>query len=218
MPFSRREAAFGRAYRVYIAFYYIFCAAMTAVYIAKGDAYHALISAGTLIVPPALSLLHRILRLKRSYQLDMLIIGFTTLAYPLGGCVDFYRMLPGFDKLAHGLSGIFVAVLCMILFIQLKPDRSLSPADVPLAIAFVFFGSTAVAGLWEIGEYLVSGIVRMDLQRVLATGVADSMNDMLICLAGTLLALPAIPRLAHGKDGILISPVRGFCERNCRMG
>ena len=216
MPFSRREDAFGRAYRVVIAFYYVFCAAMTIVYAAKADVYHALISAGTLIVPPALYMLHRLLKLRRSAQLDMLTLGFITLAYPLGGCIDLYRIIPGFDKLAHGLSGTYVAMLCIILFIQLKPGHKLSRADIPLAFAFVFFGSTAVAGLWEVGEYLVSGIVKMDLQRVHATGVADSMNDMLICLAGTLLALPAIPRLIRGKDGLLISPVRAFCERNAK--
>ncbi|MBQ1277062.1 MAG: hypothetical protein IIY07_00290, partial [Thermoguttaceae bacterium] len=87
-------------------------------------------------------------------------------------------------------------------------------ADVPLAIAFAFLGSMAVAGLWEIGEYIISGIVKMDLQRVLSTGISDSMKDMLICMAGTVISLPAIPRLANGRDGILTSPIRAFAELN----
>ena len=203
-----------RTYRIYIGIYYAFCAVMTAAYAIRGDIYHFAISAGTLAVPPLLGLMFRMLKLARSPKLDMLIMSFITLSYPLGACIDLYRRLPGFDKLAHGLSGTFVAVLCIILFIQLKPGHSLSPADVPLALTFVFFGSMAVAGLWEVGEYIVSGIVRMDLQRVRATGVADSMNDMLVCLAGTIAALPVIPRITQGKSGLLISPVREFCEMN----
>ena len=211
---AQREARFLRILRIYNTVYYIFCAAMTAVYLAKGDIYHLLISAGTLLVPPALALLHRLLRLRRSSQMDLMIMGFVTLAYPLGACVDLYRRLPGFDKLAHGLSGVFVTVLCVLLFIQLKPDHTIAPSDVPMAMAFAFFGSLAVAGLWEVGEYILSGIVKIDLQRVLATGVSDSMRDIMICLAGTLATLPMIPRLAAGKDGVLTSPVRAFSALN----
>ena len=203
-----------RTYKVFIGIYYAFCAAMTAAYAFRGDIYHFAISAGTLAAPPLIALMYRILKLRRSPRLDMLIMGFVTLSYPLGACVDLYRRIPGFDKLAHTLSGTFVAVLCIVLFIQLKPGRALTPADVPLALAFAFFGSMAVAGLWEIGEYIVSGIVRMDLQRVQATGIADSMNDMLVCLLGTLAALPAIPKLINGKSGVLVSPVREFISLN----
>lgn len=203
-----------RAYRIFITAYYVLCAAMTAVYGIKGDIYHLLISAGTLAVPPALRLMYRLLRLKRSGGLDLLIMGFVTLAYPLGACIDLYRRIPGFDKLAHGLSGVFVTVLCVALFIFLKPGRTLSPADVPLALTFAFFGSMAAAGLWELGEYAVSAIVRMDLQRVMSTGVADSMNDMLVCMAGTLAALPVVPRLAKGRSGPLTSSVREFIALN----
>jgi len=205
---------FGRIYRAYIAVYYVFCAAITAVYAVKADIYHFAISAGTLIVPPALTLAYRMLCLKRSYRLDMLIMGFITLSYPLGGCVDLYRRIPGFDKIAHALSGAFAAVLCIALFIYLKPGRTLSRADIPLAVIFTFFGSMAIAGLWEIGEYAVSAIVKMDLQRVRATGVADSMNDMIVCLLGTLAALPAIPKLINGKSGVLVSPIREFISLN----
>lgn len=214
MSVSQREAAFSGAYRAYIAAYYFLCISMCIYYGAAKDTYHLLISLGTLAVPPAITLAYRIMKLRRSYQLDMLIIGFTTIAYPLGGCIDLYRRIPGFDKLAHGLSGVFVTVLCIILFIQLKPGHTVTHADIPLAIAFAFLGSMAVAGLWEIGEYIISGIVKMDLQRVLSTGVSDSMKDMLICMAGTVISLPAIPRLANGRDGILTSPIRAFAELN----
>ncbi len=201
-------------YRVFVAFYYVFCTLMCAVYGVQRDAYHFLISLGTLLVPPGLWLVYRIFHLNRSPRLDMLILGYAFLAYPLGACVDFYRRVPGFDKLAHGLSGVLVALLCIVLFVLLKPGRQLQAEDLPLAMVFVFFGSMAVAGLWEIGEYVLSGIVRIDLQRVMATGVADSMRDMIVCMLGTLAALPVLPRLVAGKDGMVVGAVREFLDLN----
>ena len=214
MSVTQREAAYAGAYRAYIAVYYLLCAAICAYYMAISDTYHTLISLGTLIVPPGLTLMHRLLKLRRSYQLDMLIMGFVTLAYPLGACIDLYRRLPGFDKLAHCLSGVFVTALCIILFLQLKPDPALTPADMPLILVFSFFGSIAVAGLWEVGEFIISGIVKIDLQRIISTGIVDSMHDIIVCLIGTIVALPTVPRLINGKEGILASPIRAFTELN----
>ena len=211
---ERRTSLPLRIYRIFTLTYITGCAAMTAVYAIMGDMYHFAISACTLLVPPALRLAYRLLSLTRTPKMDMLILGFITLAYPLGGCVDLYRRLPGFDKLAHGLSGVFVTALCMILYMLLKPGLGLTAADAPLAAAFAFLGSMAVAGLWEVGEYIVSGVVKMDLQRVQATGIRDSMNDIIICLAGTLAALPAVPRVARGKSGLLASPIREFAAAN----
>lgn len=205
-----------KLYRIFNVIYFIFCALMTVVYAARRDIYHFAISAGTLVVPFALSLTYRLLHFKRSSGLDLLIMGFVTLAYPLGSCLDLYRRIPGFDKFAHGLSGVFVTILCIILFIVLKPDHKLTAADIPLAIVFSSFGSMAVAGMWEAGEYIVSQIVRLDLQRVVSTGVADSMNDILICMVGTLAALPIVPALARGRNGMLTDSIREFVMLNTK--
>lgn len=209
-----REAQFHRIYRFSVALWYAMSAIMTVVYAAKADMYHLGISLGTLIVPPFIALFHRLFRLRPSWQLNTLVLGFIFISYPLGSCVDFYRIVPHFDKLAHTLSGVFVSVLCIVLYCALAPAHRIGPRDMYLALAFTFFGSMAVAGMWELGEYAVSAIVKMDLQRVAATGVSDSMNDMLVCMAGTIAALPAVVRLAKDRRGVLTSPVRAFVEYN----
>ena len=53
-----------------------------------------------------------------------------------------------------------------------------------------------------------------DLQNVAATGVGDSMQDMIVCMIGTLAALPAAAQLAGGKSGLLSGAVRTFAEKN----
>ena len=74
----------------------------------------------------------------------------------------------------------------------------------------------AVAGLWEIAEYLISFVVGLDLQRVAATGVSDSMQDMIVCMIGTLVTLPFVHRLCHGKADPLTGAVSAFVELNLK--
>ena len=213
---EQREARFAKVNRIFLAFYYLFSAVLIVVYAIRKDGYHLGISIGTLAIPPALALFYRITRLKRVHQLDFLILAFTFLAYPLGSCLDFYRILPGFDKVAHTLSGVFVSVLCLVLYYFLKPGHAVEARDAALAMVFTFFGSMAVAGLWEIAEYLISFVVGLDLQRVAATGVADSMQDMIVCMIGTLVTLPFVHRLCHGKTDPLTGAVSTFVELNLK--
>ena len=213
---EKREACFARINRIFVAFYYLFSAVLIAVYAVQKDGYHLGISLGTLIIPPAIALFYRITRLKRVHQLDFLILAFTFLAYPLGSCLDFYRILPGFDKVAHTLSGVFVSLLCLVLYYFLKPGHKIEVSDRALAMAFTFLGSMAVAGLWEIGEYLISFVVGLDLQRVAATGVAYSMQDMIVCMLGTFATLPFVHRLCDGRTDLLTGAVSAFVELNLK--
>ena len=212
----RREKRFSKINRIFFALYLAFSAALIVVYAIQKDGYHLGISLGTPLVFPALALFYKLFRLKRVHQMDFLIVAFTFLAYPLGSCLDLYRILPGFDKVTHCLSGAFVGLLCLILYYALKPGHAIESSDAALAMAFVFFGSMAVAGLWEVGEYLASAVVGLDLQRVALTGVADSMQDMIVCLVGTIAILPAVKRLCSGKSGLITGAVEAFVEVNLK--
>lgn len=213
---AAREARFKTINRFFTLFYLLFSSVLVVVYAIQGDGYHLGISIGSLFVPPAIALFYRLLRLRPVEQLTALVTAFTFLAYPLGSCLDFYRMVPGFDKVAHTLSGVFVSLLCLILFYALKPGHAVERSDAALLIAFTFFGSMAVAGLWEVGEYLISFIVGLDLQRVAATGVSDSMQDMIVAMIGTLATLPFAWRLAQGKRDLLTGAVDAFIELNLK--
>ena len=213
---SEREARFQKVNRAFVVFYYLFSAVLIVVYAVQKDGYHLGISLGTLVVPPAIALFYRIFRLKTVHQLNFLVLAFTFLAYPLGSCLDFYRILPGFDKVAHTLSGVFVSLLCLVLYYALKPGHEIARRDAGLAMAFTFFGSMAVAGLWEVGEYLISFVVGLDLQRVEATGVADSMQDMIVAMLGTFATLPFAHRLAAGKRDLITGAVDAFVALNLK--
>ena len=203
-----------RLYREMSVFYCLFNAALLVLYAVKRDAYHFSVSIGTFAIPLLLELVWKLPFLHRVWQIDCLILGFVFIAYPLGSCLDLYLLLPGFDKAAHTLSGTFVSLLALILYYALKPGHQIERRDATLAAAFMFFASMAVAGLWEINEYLLSGVVGRDLQRVALTGVADSMHDMIACLAGTVAVIPIALRLCAGKTGVLSNAVRDAIALN----
>ena len=208
------EARYARVNRIFFPFYLLLCAGMSVLYALKRDGYHLGISLGALAIPVALLLFYRLTGLKLVHQLDFIILAFTLIAYPLGSCLDFYARFPGYDKLMHMLSGAFVSVLCILLYCALKPGHRIGRGDFALALLFTFFGSMAVAGLWELAEYAINLVTGRDVQHVLDTGVGDTMQDMLVCMIGTVATLPLLRPLSQGRQTRFTAPIDAFLERN----
>ena len=211
---DQTEARCARVNRIFFPLYLLLCAGMALVYALRRDGYHLGISLGALAIPVALLLFYRLTGLKLVHQIDFLILAFTLIAYPLGSCLDFYARFPGYDKLIHMLSGAFVSVLCILLYCALKPGHRIGRGDVCLAVLFTFFGSMAVAGLWELAEYGINLVTGRDVQHVLDTGVGDTMQDMLVCMIGTLATLPLLRPLSQGRQTRFTAPIDAFLERN----
>ena len=72
----------------------------------------------------------------------------------------------------------------------------------------------AVAGLWELAEYGINLLTGRDVQHVLDTGVADTMQDMLVCMLGTIATLPLLRPLSQGRQTRLTAPIYAFLDRN----
>lgn len=211
---DRREARFQKINRAFFALYLLLMIALTVLYAVRGDGYHLGTCLGALAVPAAMAVFYRLTRLKVVHQIDFIILLFTLLAYPLGSCLDFYARFPGYDKLVHMLSGAFVSLLCILLYCMLKPGHRVEGRDLALAALFTFFGSMAVAGLWELGEYALSFITGRDLQKVIGTGVGDTMQDMLVCMIGTLATLPVLRPLSRGTHNAFTGPIDAFIAKN----
>ena len=206
------EQQFHRINRVFYPFYFAFNLACVLYYSARWDAYHFGIALGTLIIPALPELFYRLFRLRRVEQLSFCVLAFSVLGYTLGAVVDLYQRIDGFDKLVHTLSGLFVSMLCLCVYCAARPGKKLEADERLLAGLFVFLGSMAVAGLWEICEYAVHAITGRDVQRVLLTGVDDTMQDMIACLVGTLIYLPQVSRFCRGRYSPLNSLALPFCR------
>lgn len=211
---EQREAKFRQINRVFRWVYVSFGVALIVVYAFQRDAYHLGISLGVPLVPAALALIYRVLRVRPVQQISFSVLAFVFLSYPLGCCVDFYRLVPGFDKLAHTLSGVFVSQLALALYYALKPGHRIEQKDGRLALAFMFLGSMAVAGMWEIAEYFLNLLTGLDVQRVLTTGVSDTVQDMIVCMLGTLATLPFAAQMCRGGHNLVTGGVQAFVEIN----
>ena len=211
---DRSEARYGRINRIFFPLYLLLCAGLALLYALRRDGYHLVVSLGALAIPVALMLFYRLTGLKLVHQLNFIILAFTLIAYPLGSCLDFYARFPGYDKLMHMLSGAFVSLMCILLYCTLKPEHRIGRGDFWLALLFTFFGSMAVAGLWELAEYAINLVSGRDVQHVLDTGVGDTMQDMLVCMIGTIATLPLLRPLSQGRQTRITAPIDAFLDRN----
>lgn len=186
---------------------------LTAVYlfavgIKNQNWYDILMPVGTLVLFPVLWAVYRLFKFKKSYQMEFVIFLFTYLGFTLGGAASFYQKFPGFDKLLHTLSGVFVSMLAFALYLLL--EKEIDSKKMMTAVFFVFFASMTVAALFEIVEYLAAPLVGRDLQQIAKTGVADTIIDMIVCLIGSLLYTPLLVRFYKGKNDPLTGAVAAF--------
>ena len=211
-----RERKFEKINRYFIPAYLLLGVGAAIVNAFRKDVYHFSIGMGTLLIPLALTLFYKIFHLKRVHQVDFWVVLFSLVGYTCGSVLEFYLMIPNFDKIVHTLSGVLVSMLAYALFRAVKPGHAVEKKDRALAMLFVFFASMAVAGMWEICEYFVNLITGRDVQRVLATGVGDTMQDMIVCMIGTLISLPFVARACAGMPSALTAPADAIIELNLK--
>ena len=162
-----------------------------------------------LLIPPVASWLFRF---RRSYLVDSVLLIFIFLAFDLGVALRWYHIFEYYDLLMHGLSGFVFTLLGLCALLYLREDKS-TPfgKDGWLNAVGSLSISALIACVWEIGEFIVYKITGSDVQRVLETGVDDTMEDIIICLAGSLImALFLVWRMKTGRARGLFLPAEDF--------
>ena len=102
---------------------------------------------------------------------------FIFMAHYLGVIYEGYNKWAIYDKVTHTISGVLTAYVSL-LFI---PERS---EKLWFNVLFIIAFSWMCAGLWETFEFVCDTFFNGDAQRVAATGVTDTMTDMLVAFAG----------------------------------
>lgn len=205
-----------KVYRLICILFALGGAAISVIHIAKGNGALALLGPVSwlfLLIPPVGEWL---LRLKLGYPLRSVVIVFCFLGFSLGTGLRWHDNLLHFDDVSHFLSGILFTLVGFCLYgrvIEKKPVNRRE--NLFLQVTYAFFFSMFVAVIWEIGEFTSFLITGHDAQHTLTTGVFDTMEDMIACTLGSILAaadyfLPA----RKGKKSILIRAVDSFDEAN----
>lgn len=144
------------------------------------------VSTGLLFILP---ILFKLMKWKPIYEIYILWIIFIGMASLLGSSYRFYDHVLYWDKYTHCFSGVLGSSVAYILFCLLKKCREVRKEDIPLMYIFVFAINITIATLWEIYEYLGLVFFNYDGIRHYASGVHDSMTDIIVCIIGGMIVL-----------------------------
>ena len=127
-------------------------------------------------------ILKKIFKLQLDDAIVTLYLVFIFFAHFLGTIVNLYYKIPIYDKLMHILSGVMTSFLALILLIKLKKydNRSLL-----FNIIYIISITALVALIWEMYEFTNDRLFSKDAQRVMTTGVSDTMIDMIVAFLGS---------------------------------
>ena len=161
-------------------------------------------------------LLRKVFRLRPAYLMDITLFLFIFLAFDLGVALSWYAKLAYYDLAMHLLAGMVFDIIGLCWFYRLREDRQKPMgADKGVALFFALCFTQLIAVVWEIFEFVSDKITGDDAQNVLATGVVDTMEDLIICLAGALIiTLPLYLHLKSGKKSIVFAPLDQFYQVN----
>ena len=130
----------------------------------------------------ALYIIQKLFKTKISEGLNLIYIIFIFMAHFLGVICELYNYIYWFDKFVHFLSGIVTSFVAIYLLIKFKKDKNIF-----FDIIYIISLTLAVASLWEMFEYLSSYYFGVDPQKVVSTGVSDTMGDLIVAFLGSML-------------------------------
>lgn len=130
----------------------------------------------------AIYILKKLFKWNISDNINFIYIIFIFLAHFLGVTCNFYSKIFWYDKFTHFLSGIIAAFGAIFLLVKCKKNN-----NIIFSILFIISFTLMTASFWEFFEYLSSILFNVDPQKVITTGVHDTMNDMIVAFLGSVL-------------------------------
>lgn len=126
-------------------------------------------------------IIERLFKIKINNGLTFIWIIFIFMAHYLGVILVWYDSVPGFDKVTHTISGILSGYVATLVLKHLKIN------NLWFGILFIISFSFLCAGLWEIFEFVCNALFGGDAQKVVETGVTDTMMDIIVAFGGSIL-------------------------------
>ena len=117
-------------------------------------------------------------------EIELVYLIFIFFAHFLGTILNFYYKIGIYDKAMHGLSGVMTSILAVIILVKSKCyDKN----PVWVNVLFIISVTLSVAAFWEFFEFTNDNIFNKDAQKVLTTGVDDTMLDMISAFVGSII-------------------------------
>jgi len=125
-------------------------------------------------------IIEKIFKIKLPEGCKTIWIIFIFLAHYLGVTAEYYNKWEGFDKVTHTISGVLTAYVAAVI-LQYNKSKKLV-----FNVLFILSFTWLCAGLWEVFEFTCNYLFGGDAQRVAATGVSDTMWDMIVAFFGSI--------------------------------
>lgn len=166
-----------------LIFISIFCSICYSIQtIMEGNLYGTLIRLSIIPVILLPYLLKNLFKIKISNMSVSIYIIFIFLGHFLGSIVNLYKSIYWYDTFTHFISGFLVFFFGLEFIIRInKYDKK----ELWFNILFLIALSFMVAGLWEMFEFTNDRIFGKDAQKVIETGVTDTMKDMIVAVLGS---------------------------------
>lgn len=142
------------------------------------------------------SALERRFRLEIPNYMVVLYFAFLYCAVYLGEVRNFYYAAPHWDTILHGFSGAMLGALGFVLVNLLNDAPSVKMSLSPGFVAFfAFCFALACGAVWEIYEYLMDGLLHMNMQHFAIedgtplmgrAALLDTMKDLIVDALGAL--------------------------------
>lgn len=198
--------------RIILTVHFLFSAGLSVYRISDRQFYLALLASSSFLLLLVPHIFFKLLGYRPIPHILTISYLYCILSFTIGMALQAYHLIPLYDKAVHTVSGYFFAFLGLICYSLAKPDREILPGEFRVAALFTFSFSMMIAAVWEIYEYLISLCSTLDPQNVRATGIHDTMQDIIVCLLGALLFLiPEYLYYKKGKKYLFMSCYEAFC-------
>lgn len=147
----------------------------------NNDLYRVLIC----FMLPVVMLLPYMFKSKINNLLILIFELFIFISYFLGTIINLYQKIYCYDKVIHYISGI----VCSIFALYILSKYNNTNRNLIFNIIFILSFTMFLASIWEIFEYSGDIIFEKDAQKVLTTGINDTMKDMICALIGSIIVI-----------------------------
>ena len=139
---------------------------------------------------------------------------FLWLSYGLGGVSQFYQKIWWWDLMLHSFSALVMSLIGFLLIYMFHMTNRVDTK--PIFVAITSFGFAVTLGtLWEVFEFLMDWAFSFNMQK---SGLFDTMTNLLVDVAGAILAAFMGYKYVKGEDSLLANDViRHFLHKNPRF-
>ncbi len=149
--------------------------------IVKGEYINVLFGLCIIILMFLPKLINKRLKYRIPNSVITIYLFFLISAILLGSIYGFYDIVSYYDKILHFIAGLLSAFIAIVLLINFE---KFNYKNIKFNIIYILSITSLVAVFWEIFEYGADIIFDGNAQRVIETGIHDTMQDMIIALVG----------------------------------